>query len=677
MTFLFPSFLWAMTAVAIPIIIHILNFRTPKTVYFSNVELLENIEQESKSYNRLRELLILLFRILTIISLVIVFAHPVVLHNKTINAKCTEYQSIYIDNSFSMSVMNNETDNLTVAKSKASDILRSFPPNTKFLIIDNDLFAPEKYFYQKDIASDKLPNITFSSKQQKIDFLIKNIKKIYQLNGLACKPHIFFISDLQKNIFDFEKISNDTSYTLYILPTQNTDAVNLYIDSVWFDTPYHISGNTDSLNVLVKNSSNQEVVNRQLELYINDTLKTMTSFDIKPNEKKQIKIKYTNTAKGYLACRLQISDYPVTFDNTFYFDYYIAPKIKILLVEGKQNPLIETFYKNRKYFDLKIIDKNIPISELSNYQAVVINQVENLTTTMATYLFDYVRNGGIIIFIPAENKKINNIISQKFNLREFKDISEQTLLIDKINLHDKIYKNSILEINKNIRYPQSLRHWTTSTSTPAITPLLNLENNDLFLYYKNIGEGSIYVFTSPTDKTNTDFMLHPLCSPTMYNIPIYTKTNKKIYYTINNKGIELQINKTVAGESLKMKDIYGNNEFFPQISQGINNIKIFISGINPKASTYYLISSKDTLGLVSFDYSNQESEMDFYTPEQLEEQIKKHELNNWEIIKNSGETLQKNIKDLTQGRSLQKIFVILSLIFILAEILTIKLFKRK
>ncbi len=677
MTFLSPSFLWAMTAVAIPVIIHILNFRTPKTVYFSNVKLLENIEQESKSYNRLRELLILLFRILTIISLVIVFAHPVLLHNKTINAKCTEYQSIYIDNSFSMSVMNNETDNLTVAKSKASDILRSFPPNTKFLILDNDLYAPEKYFYQKDIASDKLSNITFSSKQQKIDFLIKNIKKIYQLNGLACKPHIFFISDLQKNIFDFEKISNDTSYTLYILPTQNPDAVNLYIDSVWFDTPYHISGNTDSLNVLVKNSSNQEVVNRQIELYINDTLKTMTSFDIKPNEKKQIKIKYTNTAKGYLACRLQISDYPVTFDNTFYFDYYIAPKIKILLVEGKQNPLIETFYKNRKYFDLKIIDKNIPVSELSNYQAVVINQVENLTTTMATYLFDYVRNGGIIIFIPAENKKINNIISQKFNLPEFKDISEQTLLIDKINLHDKIYKNSILKIDKNIRYPQSSKHWTISAETPSITPLLRFENNDLFLYYKNIGEGSIYVFTSPTDKTNTDFMLHPLCSPTMYNIPIYTKTNKKIYYTINNKGTELQINKTVAGESLKMKDIYGNNEFFPQISQGINNIRIFITGINPKSSTYYLISSKDTLGLVSFDYSNQESEMDFYTPEQLEEQIKKHKLNNWKIIKNSGETLQKNIKDLTQGRSLQKIFVILSLIFILAEILTIKLFKRK
>ncbi len=677
MTFLFPSFLWAMTAVAIPVIIHILNFRTPKTVYFSNVELLENVEQESKSYNRLKELLILLFRILTIISLVIVFAHPIIIPNKSINTKCTGYQSIFIDNSFSMSAMNNETDNLTGAKSKASYILESFRPDTKFLILDNNLSASEKYFYTKDIASDKLSKIIFSSNQQKLDFLIKNIKKIYKLNGLTCKPHIFFISDLQKNIFDFQKLKNDTTYTLNILPTQTPDAVNLYIDSVWFDSPYHITANTDSLNVFVKNSSNQEVVNRQIELYINDTLKTMTSFDIKPNEKKQIKIKYTNTAQGNLACKLQISDYPVTFDNTFYFDYYIAPKIKILLVEGKQNPLLETFYKNRKYFDLKISDKNIPVSELSDYQAIIINQIENLTTTMVSYLYDYAQNGGIIIYIPSENKEINNIISQKFNLPKFENITEQTLLINKLNLHDKIYKNSILNTQNNTQYPQCVKHWTISPATPSITPLLKLENNDIFLYYKNISKGNIYVFTSSIDKAKTNFMLHPLCSPTMYNIPLYTKINKKIYYTINNNGIEFKINKIAAGESIKMKDLYGNVEFFPQISQGINNITIFISEINPKASTYYLIDTKDTLGIVSFDYSNQESEMNFYTPRQLEKLIKKHKLTNWKILKDTGETLQKNIKEITQGRSLQKIFVFLSLIFILAEILTIKLLKQK
>ena len=47
-TFLYPNFLWALSLVAIPIIIHLFNFRKYKTVYFPNVSLLKEVQQESK-----------------------------------------------------------------------------------------------------------------------------------------------------------------------------------------------------------------------------------------------------------------------------------------------------------------------------------------------------------------------------------------------------------------------------------------------------------------------------------------------------------------------------------------------------------------------------------------------------------------------------------------------------
>ena len=41
MSFLYPGFLFALTAIAIPVAIHLFNFRKFKKIYFSNVQFLK------------------------------------------------------------------------------------------------------------------------------------------------------------------------------------------------------------------------------------------------------------------------------------------------------------------------------------------------------------------------------------------------------------------------------------------------------------------------------------------------------------------------------------------------------------------------------------------------------------------------------------------------------------
>ena len=72
MQFLFPSFLWALLALAIPVIIHLFYFRRFKKVYFTNVRFLKEIKQETSSRNKLKNLLILLMRCLALAALVFV-----------------------------------------------------------------------------------------------------------------------------------------------------------------------------------------------------------------------------------------------------------------------------------------------------------------------------------------------------------------------------------------------------------------------------------------------------------------------------------------------------------------------------------------------------------------------------------------------------------------------------
>src|SRR6266446_6276355 len=103
MLFTYPEFLFALSALSIPVIIHLFNFRRFKKIYFTNVRFLQEIKQDTRSRSRLKHLLILLARLLAVAFLVFAFAQPS-LRAKRGNPLMTgiKHVSIYIDNSFSM-----------------------------------------------------------------------------------------------------------------------------------------------------------------------------------------------------------------------------------------------------------------------------------------------------------------------------------------------------------------------------------------------------------------------------------------------------------------------------------------------------------------------------------------------------------------------------------------------
>src|SRR5260221_12221376 len=98
MQFVYPSFLFALSAVAIPILVHLFNFRKYKKIYFTNVRFLKEIKQDTKSRSQLKHLLILLARILAVIFLVLAFAQPYLPKNKNAVVSGTRDVSIFIDN---------------------------------------------------------------------------------------------------------------------------------------------------------------------------------------------------------------------------------------------------------------------------------------------------------------------------------------------------------------------------------------------------------------------------------------------------------------------------------------------------------------------------------------------------------------------------------------------------
>ena len=229
MSFLYPAFLYALAAIAIPIIIHLFNFKRYKTVYFSNVKFLKNVKQETKSKSQLKHILVLISRILIIASLAIAFAQPYIPVNKNIISNKKQEVSIYVDNSFSMNSENKYGNLLNISKNKARQIANAFKPNTEFLLLTNDFDSKHQHLVNKEQLIEYLSDVKISSNTKKLSEIIS--KQNDFLSSSKEKKKIFLISDFQKNFSDFSKIKKDSDLNVFLVPQETESVNNLFIDS--------------------------------------------------------------------------------------------------------------------------------------------------------------------------------------------------------------------------------------------------------------------------------------------------------------------------------------------------------------------------------------------------------------------------------------------------------------
>jgi hypothetical protein len=76
MTFLNPFVLFGLAAAAVPVLLHLLNLRKLRTVEFSSVRFLKELQKTSMRRLRLRQILLLILRTLLIVAVVMAFSRP-------------------------------------------------------------------------------------------------------------------------------------------------------------------------------------------------------------------------------------------------------------------------------------------------------------------------------------------------------------------------------------------------------------------------------------------------------------------------------------------------------------------------------------------------------------------------------------------------------------------------
>lgn len=676
MTFASPLFLYGLFALFVPIIIHLFDLQKPKKVFFSNVNILKSVNQQTVSTRKLKNILILLMRLLFVLFIVLAFAQPFI---KTGNEKNTSSViSVFVDNSLSMNSSNGSSTPLNESLMQLEKMASTLHINTKYFFLDNNFQSKDNFQLSKDRFKDRLTETKPTSTFRNIEEIYKKINLTKGLSSENERNTMLLFSDFQKStIGKLIKTDFDSTQKIILVPMQNSDVSNVFIDTIWVENLFNTENTKNTLHFVIKNSGKKKI-QPNIKFFIEEAQNANTSISLEANEKKEILFDFITKDRKEKKCKLKIENDAITFDNEYYFMLNASPLIRILCIGSESNTYINSVYQSEKifqYHENKL--GSLSAKDLEKSNLCIVNGFDKLNQSEQNQLLEFAEKGGNLAFFPTNS--INQLWLENV-LKKFK-LDNNLLITNSLAIENKTYLQ--FPDTKNPLFESVFEKIDKSTTMPYVFPVFKAENknsillstaNELpFLTKKTISKGSIYLFSVPIESQYSNFFIHSIFVPTMYKIAFLSNnSSQKMAYMSGEKNIKLPF--VLPNKDQKIKITCDKFNYIPEQILQSDGLVFKMPNLSVDAGYYNIKWNDSTLTTIAINPSKAESILEFYSKNELSSIFKYNK--NIEIIDNEvSVTIGDYMKNQSQGIALWKYFVILALVSLLAETLLIRYLK--
>jgi Aerotolerance regulator N-terminal len=685
MNFLFPSFLWALLGVGVPIAIHLFNFRRTRRVLFSNVSLLKNVEMETSSFRRLKQYLILAARVLAIAALALAFAQPYLPSKNKNGAAAQGITSIYLDNSFSMQNEQNNQRYLDIATTKLDQLLTLFRNATRLQLVTNDFEAQEQNLATTDRLKDRLTTIKFAHTPRALSNVYKRQKNLLARHEGSGQSQLFWFSDFQKStVGDLTTLPIDSSQQLYIVPIQAQNTKNVYVDSVWLNTPFVREFQNNILYVKVSNSGREDAKNVVVKLFIDNVQISTAPVSLPANGTATTSFNFNVRGKGFKRGRITFDDYPIAFDNEYFFVLNASPLIRVLHIQGAANAEhpIENVFANDSLFALKSYNAgSVDVGQFKNADLIVLEGLPSVEGSVRSELEGFVKRGGSLFVVPPATPN-TNAYSGFLSAIGVSGVTARTgqEAVPMLNpdRNSPFFRDVFEQSSKqeNLEMPVTTPVWQWQS---AGNRLLALRSGEVFLTQSSWQRGKVYLLASPLTNAYGSFAQNALFVPTLYKLAAQSVREQRTAYSFEETNLTVVVPEAPQNTVFKLKK--DKFEIIPVQKLNGNNLTLEMPQSNQlnanqeaEAGYYELQKDGQTLQLLAFNHDNTESKLDYYSPTELREAFAKQK--NVSVYDNITDgDFVKEFEKQNVGLSLWKYFLWAALAFLLVEILLIRLLK--
>lgn len=660
MSFLYPSILWALTALLIPIAVHLFNFRRHKTVYFSNTAVLKTIQQENAKTKKLKYLVVLTLRCLFIAALVFAFALPYKPDEVSRINVDEGLVGIYLDNSMSMKAQSSKTTLLEDARESAKNLLDKFSPSTRYVLMTNSFEVQNEYPMNRDEMLDQLDRMNLDGHPVKLNALLDRFGMLKKLHGYE-QASLFMYSDFQKNMFDLSGVQKDSGVRVVTVPMWAEVQSDISIDSVWLASPVMQVGLSNDIHVLVTNHGEKEMKGLPVNLSVDGKNAASATVDVEGGGTTELVMQFVLQEAGDVRCSVSLMDYPITFDDTYHFVLSIRPTLKVVeLNKNSDKSNVAMVFAEDPQYDYVLMDPNrFDLDVLSRAQLIVVGETSSINETLRQTLLEDAANGASVAFFHDESKTVDT----------------NAMSVSELAVNHEFFNDMILDLPQHADLPRVRQHVRLKPASNA-TALMHLDNGDPLLTMKPTGKGQVFDFATTLDAQWSNLADHSLFVPMLLKMALLGGSVGRLSYTLGEDNTLLVGDLPLEGlEHLSIKNEEGGFEMMPAHEIRNNRVCLFLQDVLPEAGFYELMIRDSVMHVTAWNDSRLESDMVYVGEEEIVKSFKEADITLMGVLDVENFAGNDLMQAMARQSSIWKWFVLLALLALAGEVLVLRFWK--
>lgn len=547
MWFLNPLFWLGISAVAAPILVHLVRRTRARKIEFPALVFVRQVPQRTIRRRTLRNLILLLLRCLAILLIVLAFTRPFF----TSRSAAKEIDSggatvILVDSSLSM----RREQLFAAALQRAESIIdERHDERLALMTFGNRYEVISRFTADKTGLRSMLKSLNAGWEGTDYEQALRGAESLFselKTDGRGLR-RIVLISDFQATGWNQAratfKLGNDIQLMTVDVggnnPPPNVAVTNVDAHGVMFGQKY-----LQNLAVQVSNFSDNPRDRLAIDFQINDQTVDKREISLNARDVKVVEFTGFNLAEGANRCSIEISAGDFAPDNKFYFTIRRELPARALIIEGASRGRSDSFYLQSALglneelpfsFTLKSAGAVDPAG-ISEYALVILNDSGTLSTALSDSLNRFVEAGGQLIISTGPRTDANSFNGSLHAIAPATlGDAAQPKTGESVAITDIKFDHPIFEVFRESGRLAAARvfGYFRNEPRPNATVLARYEDGSAALIEANAGKGRVLLFTSSLGPSWNDLSLTPLYLPFVHQMVRYAASREEgSWYTL-------------------------------------------------------------------------------------------------------------------------------------------------
>jgi hypothetical protein len=595
--FINTTLLWALAAIALPLLIHLLTRRKLRVVTVSTIAFLKRLEKEKIRQLKLRQLLLLILRMLIVALLVLAFTRPTLRRGHSALAQRAAASAVVIlDNSLSMAAASEGSSLLVQARNQVRRLAEVFAPGDEIFLITAAKparwFSPGAFLTPESFVEAAAAIPQTSSETDLAGALALAREKL--ASSRHVNREIYLLSDARAELPAVSSPSGGEAIRglrSYVIRFDKTLANNLLLQAATLGNQIFERGKTVEVIATIANNGENDIDNRLAHLFLNGKRVAQQTLEVPAGAERRAIFHAVPDTTGFMFGRFELEDDDLRLDNAASFVFYIPPQRRVLAVANHPEDLTYV----RLAFDPaanqtantwhEIVAGDLAAERFENYDGIVLANVPQLSEAAARRLIDYLTHGGgVMIFLGSEVdlRSYNESLLARLNAGAFgasmgqlangaQAAGENFIKLGRVDFSHPVFTGIFEKSDKTPRLDSPIFHFAVQMRlNSGSLPIMEYANGYPFLVERRVGSGLLLIFTSAATEQWSDFAFKGLFAPLTHRCISYMTQGRDNQNNAPFVGEELVANLRVAAANVEMELPDGERRKIPVQVAGQN-----------------------------------------------------------------------------------------------------------